>query len=222
MTALSIREYHNLAVVTVAEQTRHGLQSFEIILVVEVDATHTNGESKQEMEFQTLQSIASAFGRVKGAMRAKEHETRAPVGAARRTGLTVSMMLPENPMVAAVIHGGSSQKTTRVPRRALKFAASVSGRHQVKLSVRVPEKAAAVGLFQARIPHGPCPSMIIPTTMDIACINGIWIALHFHLLFSVQHKAHVQKYSNRSQRMLSLVKLNKSKKRKKEKQTVIS
>ena len=79
-------------------------------------------------------------------------------------------------------------------------------------SVRGPVEAAAVGLLPAGIPHGPWISMTIPTTEEVTLITGIWIVHQFHLLFSVQQIAHVKKYSNRSQRMLLLVKIYKEKK----------
>lgn len=78
-------------------------------------------------------------------------------------------------------------------------------------SVRGPVEAAAVEPLPAGIPHGPWISMTIPTAEEVTPITGIWIVHQFHLLFSVQQTAHVKKYSNRSQRMLLLVKIYKEK-----------
>ena len=150
-----------------------------------------------------------------------EHEPRAPVGAASRAGLSLSMIIPMQAQVTVVIHGWFSRVPTPT-RRALKCAASVSRKLLAALSVRGPEEAAAVGLLPAGIPHGPWISMTIPTTEEVAPITGIWIVHQFHLLFSVQQIAHVKKYSNRSQRMFLLVKIYKEKKKRmKKKQTVI-
>ena len=77
-----------------------------MIQVVEALATNTNGESKQEIKFKSMKSIASASRRGEAlAVSAKDLEPRAPVGAAHRTGLSLSMIIPMKPLVAAVIHG---------------------------------------------------------------------------------------------------------------------
>ena len=149
-----------------------------------------------------------------------EHEARAPVRAASRAGLSLSMIIPMQAQVTVVIHGWFSHVPTPT-RRALNCAASASRKLLAALSVKGPLKAAAVGLLPAGVPHGPWISMTIPTTEEVTPITGIWIVHQFHLLFSVQQIAHVKKYSNRSQRMLLLVKIYKEKKTMKKKQTVI-
>ena len=106
--ALSIREYHPLAVV-IAIQIPGGLTRFEMILAVIVKATYTNGELKEEIRFWKKESSNSALGRQREARNAEEYETRAPVGAARRTGPFLSRISPMVDLVDAVIHGSLSQ-----------------------------------------------------------------------------------------------------------------
>ena len=100
MTTLSIKEYQNLVVVIAAKKIR-----FEMILAVKVNAIHTNGESKRGTKFLTLQSITSAFRRQEAAISAMEYEPRAPVGAASRARLSLSMIIPTQAQVTVVIHG---------------------------------------------------------------------------------------------------------------------
>lgn len=118
-----------------------------IQVVTNAEATNTNGESKQGKKLKRIESIASASGRGEAiALSAEDISTRAPVIAAIRPCLGLSMTIPIVPLVAAVIHGESSHIPTLTPRRSLKFAACVlmpSG----ALSVRGSAKADAVGLL---------------------------------------------------------------------------
>lgn len=189
--ALSARDHHTLAV-AIAQRFLHGLIRFETILIIEVGAVDTNGESKRGIPFHITESTVSVLERRKGALNAKQYETHAPVGALNLPGPVLSGMTLIIEPVAAGIHGWSSHVFPTMPK--LKCVVYALRKLRAALSVRGPVKPAAVGVFQERIPHGPCLSATIPTTVvEVATISGIWTVPQSSPLSSVQEIIHVGK-----------------------------